>query len=70
MNEQETDFKGNQSIGHFFKTVMKKLADNESDTVEMEMEIEGATVSFSIQITAIDLKTGSPAYAKALGSQA
>lgn len=57
MNEQETDFDGRQTIGDFFKAVLEKLADTKTDTVDMEMDIAGATVSFSIQVTQIDIKT-------------
>lgn len=53
MNEQEADFKGKQTLNHFFRTVMQKMAENKSDIVEMEMDIDDHAVEFSIHVTAI-----------------
>lgn len=54
MELKDADFVGRQTIGHFFKTVMEKLAENESTSVEMEMDIAGSVVAF--EITILDIR--------------
>jgi len=52
--EQEIEtFNGKQSIGDFFKAILKRMGEEDTATAEMDMTVAGMVIGLEIKVTSI-----------------